>query len=93
MSTLARIIAIVSLGCLAGCGASSQQIAIENGLKAATSKATGCPTQQLTIADHRQHRSTWVARGCERTYRCTSINMEIELAECQAKTTVARRPF
>lgn len=88
MSLIARILALAGFVALVGC-ASPQQIAVERSLKAATSRSTGCPAQKLTIEQRRRTHS-WTARGCDKTYRCTSINLEMELAECSGSTVAHR---
>ena len=67
-----------------GCGPTSTQIAVERGLKAATSRSTGCPSDKLAISEHRPRLQSWKAIGCQKTYRCVTINVELELAECRS---------
>jgi hypothetical protein len=88
-----RILAAFTLILIAGvgCGPTSTQIALERGLKAATSRSTGCPVEKLEISDHRPRLQSWMAKGCHKTYRCVSINVEMELAECQSGRAVSLR--
>jgi hypothetical protein len=69
-----------------GCGGSAAQQSLERSLKAATSRSTGCPAGDLDISQHRPRLRSWKATGCQRTYNCVSINLEMELAECKSST-------
>ena len=81
-----RILAAMSLMLFfaLGCGPTSTQIAVERGLKAAPSRSTGCPSDKLEISEHRPRLQSWKATGCQKTYRCVTINAEMELAECRS---------
>jgi len=74
-----------------GCGPSGTQIAIERSLRAATSRSTGCPSEKLQISEHRPRLQSWMATGCHKTYRCVTINVEMELAECRSGQVVTLR--
>lgn len=83
--------ALIILLLVAGCGAPQARPSLHPNLKAATARATGCPGSEITISNHRPRLKSWTASGCQRTYRCVGMSLDVELADCSA-TTVARRP-
>lgn len=92
MSTLTRWTVLLLLVLFAvGCGGSAAQQAMVRSLKAATSRSTGCPADEIAISQHQPRLRSWRATGCRRTYNCVSINLEMELAECRS-STVANLP-
>jgi hypothetical protein len=82
MSTLIRCTGLLLVLLVFGCTTSGNQL--ERSLKAATSRSTGCPAKKLSISQHTPRLRSWKASGCRRTYSCVSINLEMELADCQS---------
>lgn len=83
------LLSLLLLALLAGCGASAQQVALERGIKKATSRSIGCPAEEITIGSYRRGYQAWTARGCSKSYTCVRIDLKAELAECSAHSRVA----